>query len=217
MCPQSSIRTWQARPTKSSTRRAPPRVARSSRSISTSPIRSSSTLARPPGSSCSGCHTCTARATLLQWSINSWGSLLIGTSMARCGSSQCEVFGDSSHLSHDRSRSQRNLVARCNLRAISVPQRIRNGYHRATLVGLDNTAELGFLETTQVRNLPESISQAENAGSIPVTRSRFQVLECQLDGASGDPMFSLLCSLPRVRRPAPVDRCDERPHLVYLG
>ncbi len=33
------------------------------------------------------------------------------------------------------------------------------------------TAELVFLETVQVTQLPESISQAENAGSIPVTRS----------------------------------------------
>ena len=32
------------------------------------------------------------------------GVPLIGTSIARCGSSQCEVFGDSSHLSHDCSR-----------------------------------------------------------------------------------------------------------------
>ena len=36
---------------------------------------------------------------------------------------------------------------------------------------LDNTAELVFSETVQVTKLPESISQAENAGSIPVTRS----------------------------------------------
>ncbi len=36
---------------------------------------------------------------------------------------------------------------------------------------LDNIAELVFLETAQVIELPESISQAENAGSIPVTRS----------------------------------------------
>jgi predicted 2-oxoglutarate/Fe(II)-dependent dioxygenase YbiX len=56
-------------------------------------------------------------------------------------------------------------------RAISVPQRIRNGHHRATLVELDNTAELVFSKSVQVTKLPKSISQAENAGSIPVTRS----------------------------------------------
>ena len=56
-------------------------------------------------------------------------------------------------------------------RAISVPQQNRKGHHRATLVELDNTAELVFYETVQVTKLPESISQAENAGSIPVTRS----------------------------------------------
>ena len=66
---------------------------------------------------------------------------------------------------------QIQFIAQCNLRAISVPQRIRKGHHRATLVEPDNTAELVFLETVQVRKLPESISQAENAGSIPVTRS----------------------------------------------
>jgi hypothetical protein len=38
-------------------------------------------------------------------------------------------------------------------------------------VELDNTAELVFFKSTQVTKLPESISQAENAGSIPVTRS----------------------------------------------
>jgi len=64
------------------------------------------------------------------------------------------------------------FLAHCNLRAISVPQRIRNGHHRATLVEPDNTAELVVVETAQVRKLPESISQAENAGSIPVTRSK---------------------------------------------
>jgi hypothetical protein len=38
-------------------------------------------------------------------------------------------------------------------------------------VGLVNTAELVFIEKAQVRETPESVSQAENAGSIPVTRS----------------------------------------------
>jgi hypothetical protein len=38
-------------------------------------------------------------------------------------------------------------------------------------VELDNTTELVFFETVQVQTVPESISQAENAGSIPVTRS----------------------------------------------
>ncbi len=37
---------------------------------------------------------------------------------------------------------------------------------------LYNTAELVFSRSVQVTKLPESISQAENAGSIPVTRSR---------------------------------------------
>ena len=36
----------------------------------------------------------------------------------------------------------------------------------------DNTAELVFFETVQVLKVPESISQAENAGSILVIRSR---------------------------------------------
>ncbi len=36
---------------------------------------------------------------------------------------------------------------------------------------LDNTAELVFFKSVQVTKLPKSISQAENAGSIPVTRS----------------------------------------------
>ena len=36
---------------------------------------------------------------------------------------------------------------------------------------LDSTAELVLLGTAQVRKVPGSISQAENAGSIPVTRS----------------------------------------------
>ncbi len=56
-------------------------------------------------------------------------------------------------------------------RAISVPQRSRIGHHRATPVGLVNTAELAFHRTSQVREAPKSVSQAENAGSIPVTRS----------------------------------------------
>ena len=37
---------------------------------------------------------------------------------------------------------------------------------------LINTAELVFFKSAQVTKLPESISQAENAGSIPVTRSK---------------------------------------------
>ena len=57
-------------------------------------------------------------------------------------------------------------------RAISVPQRSRIGHHRATQVGLGNTAELVFDLSTQVRKSPKSVSQAENAGSIPVTRSK---------------------------------------------
>ena len=47
------------------------------------------------------------------------------------------------------------------------PQRLK-----CALVELDSVAELGLLKSLQVTKLSESISQAENAGSIPVTRSR---------------------------------------------
>src|SRR4051794_27567266 len=57
-------------------------------------------------------------------------------------------------------------------RAIAVPQWSRTGHHRTTPVGLDITAKLAFSQTAQVRETPKSVSQAENAGSIPVTRSR---------------------------------------------
>ena len=44
---------------------------------------------------------------------------------------------------------------------------------------LNSTAELVLFETTQVRKVPGSISQAENAGSIPVTRSTLMSLSAQ--------------------------------------
>ena len=54
---------------------------------------------------------------------------------------------------------------------------------------LNNTAELVFFKSVQVTKLPESIPQAENAVSIPVTRSvpvgsgRVGVLGVWRDGA----------------------------------
>ena len=59
------------------------------------------------------------------------------------------------------------------------------GHHRATLVEPDNTAELVLVETVQVTKPPESISQAENAGSIPVTRSMRIALRVVDDRAWG--------------------------------
>jgi hypothetical protein len=38
-------------------------------------------------------------------------------------------------------------------------------------VELVNTAELVFYQTLQVSKMPDTVSQAENAGSIPVART----------------------------------------------
>ena len=66
-------------------------------------------------------------------------------------------------------------------------------------MGLDNTAELVFLETTLVTKLPESISQLRTRVRFPSPAPRFTVLKYQLDGTSEGPILILLCSLRQAR------------------
>ena len=67
-------------------------------------------------------------------------------------------------------------------RATSVPQRGGIGHHRPAP---DTIAELAFRKFTLVREAPRSDSQAENAGSIPVTRSQVSAANDLVDGLAG--------------------------------
>ena len=88
---------------------------------------------------------------------------------SKCRASTAPIVEPTAYYFFEKSRTYPEF--RSTGRAISVPQRSRIGHHRATLVGLANTAELVFYPTTQVGESPKSVSQAENASSILVTRS----------------------------------------------